>query len=133
MKLKQEKTFKEWNLEKEKLDKSKKIRTFREGEIWYISMWKNIWFEENWKWDLFLRPILVLKKFNKNIFIWIPLTTVVKEDIFHYSFVSTSWKTSYAILSQIKLLDSKRFFRKIWNIKFKDMKILKEKIRKLIL
>jgi mRNA interferase MazF len=85
------------------------------------------------KFGIFLRPVLVLKKFNKNIFVWIPLTTVPKEDIFHYSFVSTSWKTSYAILSQIRLFDSKRFFRKIWNIKFKDSKLLKEKIKKLIL
>jgi len=128
-----EKTYKDWNFKKEKLEKTQKLRTFREWEIWYISMWKNIWFEENWKWDLFLRPVLVLKKFNKNIFVWIPLTTVPKDDIFHYCFVWTSWKTSYAILSQIRLFDSKRFFRNIWNIKFKDFKKLKEKIKKLIL
>ena len=128
-----EKSFEDWNDEKEKIDKNNKLRTFREGEIWYISMWKNIWFEQNWKWDLFLRPVLILKKFNKNIFVWIPLTTVPKNDIFHYSFLWTNWKTSFAILSQIRLFDSKRFFRNIWNIKFKDFKILKEKIRKLIL
>jgi len=133
MKLKKEKNFIEWNNEKENIDNKKNLRTFREWEIWYISMWKNIWFEENWKWDLFLRPVLILKKFNKNIFIWIPLTTVPKNDIFHYCFEWTSWKISYAILSQIRLYDSKRFFRKIWGIKFSDMKNLKEKIKKLIL
>lgn len=130
---KQEKTFKEWNDEKEDIENKVNLRTFREWEIWYISMWKNIWFEQNWKGDLFLRPILVLKKFNKNIFIWIPLTTVEKNDFFHYCFKWTNWKISYAILSQIRLYDSKRIFRKTWNIKFSDIKILKEKTRKLIL
>ena len=56
-----------------------------------------------------------------------------KDDIFHYWFKSTKWKASYAILSQIRLYDSKRLFRNIWNIKFTDMKKLKEKVRKLIL
>jgi hypothetical protein len=37
MNLKKEKTFKEWNWEKEKLEKNIKLRTFRECEIWYIS------------------------------------------------------------------------------------------------
>ncbi|MDQ7010013.1 MAG: type II toxin-antitoxin system PemK/MazF family toxin [Candidatus Gracilibacteria bacterium] len=130
---KQEKTFKEWNNEKEDIENKKSIRTFREGETWYISMGKNIGFEQNLKGELFLRPVLVLKKFNKNIFIGIPLTTVEKNDIFHYCFKGTNGKTSYAILSQIRLYDSKRFFRKTGNIKFSDIKILKEKIRKLIL
>ena len=124
--------FEKWNQEKILLNKNNNLRTYREWELWYISMWKNIWFEQDWKWEKFLRPVLIFKKFNKNIFYWIPLTTKEKNNIFHFWFINTKWKQSFAILSQMRLFDSKRLLRNIWSIKFRDLKILKQKIKELI-
>ena len=124
--------FEKWNQEKILLNKNNNLRTYREWELWYISMWKNIWFEQDWKWEKFLRPVLIFKKFNKNIFYWIPLTTKEKNNIFHFWFIDTKWKQSFAILSQMRLFDSKRLLRNIWSIKFRDLKILKQKIKELI-
>ena len=124
--------FENWNLEKQQIEKIKNLRTFREWEIWYISMWKNIWYEQNWKGSDFLRPILIIKKFNKNIFYWIPLTSKIKNNKFYFQFESNKWKINYAILSQMRLFDSKRLISNIWTIKYKDIKELKKKLIKLI-
>ena len=40
---------------------------------------KNIGFEQNGKGSNFVRPILVLRKFNSSIFWGLPLTTIKKQ------------------------------------------------------
>jgi len=125
--------FNNWNKNKIIIEKAEYNKIFNQWEIWYAKIWKNIWFEEDWKWKNFSRPILIFKKFNRNIFYWIPLTSVKKDDIFHYKFDWKTGKLSYAILSQMKLIDWKRLEDKIWYITFSDMKKLKEKLKKLIL
>lgn len=125
--------FKNWLNKKVNINYSSGNKIFNEWEIWFTSLWKNIWFEEDWKWKNFSRPVLIIKKFNKFIFYWIPLTSVEKNNIFHYKFNWNTWKISYAILSQMKLFDWKRLEEKIWNITFSDMRELKNQLKKLIL
>jgi len=43
-------------------------------EIWYISVWANIWNEVYWKSHNFKRPVLVIKKVW-NLFFCVSLTT----------------------------------------------------------
>jgi mRNA interferase MazF len=125
--------FNNWNKNKILIEKSEYNKIFSQWEIWYTKIWKNVWYEEDWKWKTFSRPVLIFKKFNRNIFYGIPLTSVKKENIFHYSFDWKTWKISYAILSQMRLIDWKRLEEKIWYITFSDMKKLKEQLKKLIL
>jgi len=47
MQIIQENKYNNWNIQKISIEKNKQIRTFREWEIWYISMWENIWFEQD--------------------------------------------------------------------------------------
>ncbi len=105
-----------WNILKQNLDGKDKKIFFKEREIWYVSLWENIWFEQNGKGKDFLRPVLVLKKFNNNIFYGIPLTSKNKSSKFYFPFEFKKWITSSAILSQMKLFDSKRLYRRIWMI-----------------
>lgn len=121
-----------WNIKKKDINISKSKKEFNEWEIWFLSLWKNIGFEEDWKWDNLSRPILIIKKFNTYVFYWIPLTSVKKENKFHYWFDWKTWKKSYAILSQMRLFDSKRLEEHIWNISFANMKELKKQLKRLI-
>jgi dTDP-4-dehydrorhamnose 3,5-epimerase len=73
-----------------------------------MSLGKNIGFEQNGHGDDFKRPVLVYKKFNKFIFLGIPLTSKIKNDIFHTEFEYKKDTKSFAILSQIKLFDIRR-------------------------
>ena len=51
-------------------------------EIWYISLGNNIWYEEDWKWDNFFRPVLVIFKVW-NMFYVIPMTTKWKNSKYY--------------------------------------------------
>jgi len=125
------KKFDNWNKVKKKTNEKEQRALFKEREIFFAHIWENVWFEQNWKWERFVRPVLVFKKFNKQVFWWIPLTSKAKEWKFYYSF-DLRWKKNKAILSQLKLIDSKRLIRKIWVISKENFLELKKAVLELI-
>ncbi len=124
------KDFELWNILKQKID-TRSNPIFSECEIWWCSLGANIGHEENGKNELFNRPILIVRKFNKNIFLGIPLTTKIKNNKFYYNFVFKG-KNQCAMLSQIRVWDSKRLTNRIGEISSKELKLIKEEIRKII-
>jgi len=126
------KNFKDWQIKKEKIQNTTNKVFFREWQIYFTSIWVNVWFEQDWKWKLFNRPVLIVKKFNQNIFYWIPLSTQEKEWKFYFEFEFEKWKKSYALLSQMKLFDSKRLKLKIWWINKDLLFRIKNKLKKLL-
>lgn len=120
----EENSFDSWNVQKQKIHLSKKQDFYiKQREIWSVKMWQNIWFEEDWKWNDFERPVLILKK------IWImylclSMTTKWKDNDFYLKLEQKNENKSFLILSQPKLLDFKRFHYKIWfvpQIEFKEI------------
>ena len=81
------------------------------GDIVFIKMGKNIGYEQNGKGEEFLRPVLVFKVFNKNLFLGIALTSKEKmgKDFLKINFFKKETIfSSTAILMQIKTYDTKR-------------------------
>jgi len=117
---------------KQNINKKVKILYFREWQIWYINMWINIWFEEDGKKENFSRPVLILKKFSKDTFLWIPTTSIIKKWKFYYNIGEIKWIQNFLILSQIRLYSSKRLLSHIWWISMEEWKNIKKKINKLI-
>jgi mRNA-degrading endonuclease toxin of MazEF toxin-antitoxin module len=102
-------------------------------EIYWLKLGKNVGYETDGKGDEFLRPVLILRKFSKDTFLGIPLTTSHKDDMFHFKFiVSNNNKTNYAILSQIKLFDSKRIKSKLGKISTDDFMEMKKRLKNLL-
>ena len=127
------KDFDNWNNQKKEVQKKEDIPYFYEREIWYIKMWVNLWVEQDWKWEFYLRPIIILKKFNKYSFYWIPMTSVNK--IWSRNHLEIKWfeenKKSFVWLSQMRLFDSKRLIEKKWVVKMSDFKKIIQKIKEL--
>ena len=121
-----------WSKLKKSLSREKSKIFFHEREIWYCSLGKNIGYEEDGKNELFERPILIIKKFNNDIFLSIPLTSSQKDNIYYYKYKLNSKEYS-SILSQIRLLDRKRLSRKIGMIKGGDFKNILNNIRNFML
>ncbi len=126
------KDFDAWNKFKKIIDNKDSLSYFREWQVWFISMWVNIWFEQNWKNTNFSRPVLVIKKFNKNIFLWVSLTTRKKKSDYIFQIWKINNKENYIILSQIRLYSSKRLLSHIWWVSKDLNKYIKEKITKLL-
>lgn len=123
------KAFDKWNEVKKKTHKEALYRGFKEREIFYAKLGQNIGFEQNGIGEKFIRPIVILKKFNRNLFYAIPLSTTEKRNQYYFEFEFVEGTKSVAILSQIRNLDSKRLLNKIGMMKKEDFELLKLKIR----
>ena len=101
---------------------------FHEREIWWASLGANIGFEQDGKNSNFERPVLVLKKFNRFVFWMVPLTSTIKDNQYYF-------KTEYEgneysiILSQVRLISSKRLLRKVRTLPEEEFDEVKERIK----
>ena len=118
------KDFDKWNILKKNIDNKKINLYFKEREIWFCYFGCNVGFEQDGKGDNFLRPVLILKKFNKNLFLGIPLTSKIKENKFYYKIILNN-KKQCLILSQIKIIDIKRLKNKRYIISDDEFKKVK--------
>jgi mRNA-degrading endonuclease toxin of MazEF toxin-antitoxin module len=101
-------------------------------EIWWCSLGINIGDEEDGKNDMYERPVLVLKVFNQKAVLVVPLTTQVKENIYYFSFVHEGVSFA-AMLSQVRLISTNRFSRKIRKIEPDVFVQIKESMKKVLL
>ena len=107
-----------WNSQKKKINSIRNKFRFFEREIWLVSLGQNIGVEINGKKDDFLRPVLIYRKYNIDQCFVLPLTTRGKKNIFYYDISSVKFlkERSFICLSQGRVIDAKRFFRKLGKI-----------------
>ena len=111
------KDFDVWNEIKKKVDEKEIDRDFffLEREIWWCTLGLNVGIEADGKHESFERPVLIIKKFN-SFMIWIiPLTGKPYGDKYHVK-VHHGSGISWACVSQMKTISTKRLMRKIWTI-----------------
>ena len=123
--------FREWVECKFSINNQQRIHQIKEGEVYWCSLGLNIGDEENGKGIKFRRPVLVLKKFNNNIFIGVPLTTKNKENKYYIKALLKGDSIS-AIISQIRIIDVKRLDEKIGYIRNIDFKNIKSKVKEML-
>ena len=127
------KDFRAWNAKKSDLHENKpRIAFFNEKDVWFASLGSNIGFEQDGKGHDFLRPIVVLKKFNNETLWGVPLTSKNKAGKYYFSFKHGTTSSSTANLSQMRLIDSKRLGYKVGTISEPDFQELKKRIIDLI-
>jgi mRNA-degrading endonuclease toxin of MazEF toxin-antitoxin module len=114
-----EKDFNAWNVIKQNIEKSSINVYGNQREIWRCSFGINVGTELCGKNELFERPVLILKVFNKDTLKVVPLTSQVKIGKY-YTPVTLGEITSYATLSQAKTISSKRLSRKIGRISIEE-------------
>ena len=122
-----EKDFNNWNELKTKLDQKQNVPTFKQREVWWCHIGLNIGDEENGKSANYHRPVLIVKKFNKKIFLGIPLTTQIKDNPYYHK-INFQSKSQCLMSSQIRILDVKRLDRKMGKLTSEEFEKLKEDI-----
>ncbi len=125
--------FDQWNDLKKKTQKNTAQVFFHPREVWFLRLGKNVGFEQSGKGNEFERPIIVLKKFNKDIFIGVPLTSQEKKGKYYFEIPDIKGKKNKAIISQIRLIDKKRLQEKIGIIPKPQFLELKKAITEMIL
>jgi mRNA interferase MazF len=106
------KDYKSWHIFKEKLDSSEAYIDFHEREIWWCALGLNIGIERDGKNDLFERPVLVIKKYNKEQLTILPVTTNIGKTQYDIP-ISLISIPSAVTISHIRTISSKRLLRKV--------------------
>jgi mRNA-degrading endonuclease toxin of MazEF toxin-antitoxin module len=107
-----EKDFDKWNILKKKINKLES-KSFHAKEIWWSIWGLNIGFEEDGKGIFFQRPVLIIKTLSLNTCIVLPLTSSKYENINRLDIGLIKNIRSKVILSQIKVIDTRRLTEKI--------------------
>jgi mRNA interferase MazF len=84
---------------------------------------KNVYFE---------RPVLILRKFNKEIFWGLPMSTKIKENEFHFKYSFDNDENATILLSQIRLMSSKILIRRLVTINRNTFSEIRKAVNKLI-
>ena len=127
--------YNNWNEIKITIEYENIIVGFKERDIFYMNMGKNIGFEQDGKGENFVRPVVIIKGFNKNMFFGIPLSTKIKEGKFYYKFrfqKKDELVENIALLSQMRLFSTKRLLNKIGVISKEDFIKMKNEFKSLI-
>ena len=123
-----QKDFDGWN-EKKKVINNRHTAPFcHERELWWCTLGINVGFEQDGSDIEYRRPVLILKGLSKQTCLVIPLTTSTHIHKFRPPIGLVEDKEACALLSQIKVIDTKRLVRKIGNL---DKKIFND-IRKIV-
>ena len=85
---------------------------FKERDIWWVSVGVNVGFEEDGKNGNFVRPVLVVKKFNRELFLGIPMSTKLKDNKYYVPVIVKN-ETVSVMTSQIRVFSSKRIWNKL--------------------
>jgi mRNA interferase MazF len=126
------KEFDQWNNRKKTIDYNKRFILPKKKEVWWSSIGVNIGSEEDGKNKEFERPVLVVKAFNEEVFLGIPITSSSKFNKKYYFSVSLNNKNCFLILSQIRLFSTKRLSRKIGSIANEEFAEMKKVLGKVI-
>ncbi len=133
--------FDEWNNEKKKIHTQDQPKFYiKPRQIWFTKMGENIGSEQNGKKE-FSRPVLVLKKVG-SLFFTVALTTKAKPNNSFYRKITNliltdgHWghqNASWIILSQVKVMDKRRFLEKVGTVGLEEFKDIKEKLTAVLL
>ena len=122
------KRFRAWHKLKIKINLNTCIPAgYKERDVWWVSIGHNVGVEEDGKGELFNRPILIIKGFSRYLFWGLPLSTTKKTGQYYHQFVVCG-KVSTALLSQLRVFDTRRLICKYGMVSQKDFAMIKSKI-----
>ncbi len=126
-----EKDFDGWNEVKKKTNDTEFIDFVHAREVWWCSLGINVGHEQDGKHDTFERPILVLRKFNKDVVLAVPFSTRIKKN--QYNVIFTHEGQEYAaIISQVRLISTRRLKRRMYQMDSSIFEEIREKTKAMI-
>jgi len=127
-----EKDFDGWNEVKKRTNQGKNAPYFHEREIWWCSIGINIGTEEDGSGQVFRRPVLVLKKLSGNSCFVVPLTASRRVHPMRIVVGMVGGKSATALLSQVRVLDTKRFGDKVGYLDIKVFEMIRKSIKDML-
>ena len=127
-----QKNFDQWNEHKKYMHVETERKFYHPREVWWCSLGVNVGFEEDGTGSEFERPVLILKGFSKEVCLIVPLTTSTKVNPYHVKVGIVDNREAFAIISQIRLIDTKRLSNKVGRLKEKKFEEIKKAVKGLL-
>ncbi|MBU3968735.1 type II toxin-antitoxin system PemK/MazF family toxin [Patescibacteria group bacterium] len=125
------KDFDSWNKRKKEINE-RKPNYYHQREIRWCSLGVNIGFEQDGTNNTYRRPVSIIKGFSRRVCLIVPLTTSQKKNPYHIELGIFEDKKVFAILSQIRLIDTKRLHDRLAVLNKKKFEEIRKAIRDLI-
>ena len=125
------KDFDKWNNVKKGIN-DREPNFYHEREVRWCTLGLNVGFEQDGTNKNFRRPVLILKGFSRSVCLVVPLTTSKKKNKYHMYLDTIEGKESFAIISQIRLVDTKRIHNRIAVVDEKKFDEIRKAVRDLI-
>ncbi len=107
------KDFDVWNEEKKEIDARQDVLFYHERDVRWCRLGTNVGFEQDGTGIDHSRPVLILKAFSRSVCLVVPLTTSTKKNPYHASLGIIGDRPAFAIISQLRLVDTKRLDKRI--------------------
>jgi mRNA interferase MazF len=125
------KDFDGWNGIKKIVDNESQNKLYHKREVWWCYLGTNVGFEQDGTGNDRMRPVLILRGFSPQVCIVLPLTTSKKENPYHVFIGEVGKKEASVIISQIKLIDTKRLVDKIGFINTEIFETIRKAVKDL--
>jgi len=126
------KDYDEWNKMKKIVNKNRTRKLYHKRDIWWCNLGLNVGYEQDGTGKDYDRPALILKDFNQYVCLVIPLTSSSKISKYYIDIGCIGGKKSKAIISQIKLIDTKRLINKVEMLDKEVFNKIRKAVRNLI-
>lgn len=114
------KNFTQWNTQKQKIHTESVRRYYHVREVWWCALGVNVGSEQDGGGEEYRRPVIILKALGPSTCLVAPLTTSSNVHAYRIPIGKVGGEDASVILSQIRVVDTKRLVRKIEFIN-KDM------------
>lgn len=124
-----QKDFDAWNIEKKRVHQRTSEVYAYQREIWWCALGVNIGAETDGKNNNFERPVLVLRVYNKDTLLVLPITSKEKKDRYHCG-VRVSFGRVWIKLTQVRVISNRRLLRKLGVLPLREFKKVQQRSRK---
>lgn len=107
------KNFDEWNKKKKEINEKDVELYYHPREIWWCYLGLNVGCEQDGSEEKFLRPAIILRSFGYSSCLIVPLTKSTKKHPLRIQVGKIENEEASAVLSQMKVVDTKRLLEKI--------------------
>ena len=128
--MKNENIYDIWNDQKKNI-KYKDI-LFREKDIQWCKLGKNIGQEQDGSGKNFSRPVLILRKLDSKTCIVLPLTTQESTGSWFYELAQEENKKSWVMLNQIRIVSSGRLYFYLYHLDIDNFIKIKKQLASLL-
>lgn len=105
---------------------------YRTRDIRWCSLGINVGFEQDGTSEAYRRPVLIIRGFSVHVCLVVPLTTSKKKNPYHISVGIIDDREAFVILSQIRLIDTKRLHDRLAILDQEKFEEIRKAIRDLI-